>query len=217
MRSSQEADPTKFSLGGGHDKRDDRQDDVGGGLDDFVETARLSSSLPTRLNDKQHPSETEEERRKKRKSQTIKSYVDTYKDEDDQPPEQEEELFVVDKIIGESGDISGETIYKVLWAGYPESEATWQFANTLDNCAALDVWQQNKDANRTLKIHEDQNAERNPNGLANPPPPPPPTTALTTIPNGTYQKHHPASKNAANAFQAFDDPPPKRQAQLGLN
>ncbi|WAR63157.1 hypothetical protein PtB15_18B239 [Puccinia triticina] len=163
------------------------------------------------------PASSSTKGRKKRKSQTIKSYVDTYKDEDDQPPEQEEELFVVDKIIGESVDINGETIYKVLWAGYPESEATWQFANTLDDCAALDVWQQNKDANRTLKIHEDQNAERNPNGLANPPPPPPPTTALTTIPNGTHQQHHPASKNAANAFQAFDDPPLKRQAQLGLN
>jgi hypothetical protein len=31
-----------------------------------------------------------------------------------------------------------------MQAGYPESEATWQFANTLDDCAALDVWQQAK-------------------------------------------------------------------------
>ncbi|KAI9621149.1 hypothetical protein H4Q26_013347 [Puccinia striiformis f. sp. tritici PST-130] len=52
----------------------------------------------------------------------------------------DEEQFVVDKIIGESVDVNGDTIYKVLWAGYPEEEATWQFSNTLDDCAALDVW-----------------------------------------------------------------------------
>ncbi|PLW43665.1 hypothetical protein PCANC_05374 [Puccinia coronata f. sp. avenae] len=80
--------------------------------------------------------------RKKRKSKTAKSANGDH--EDGKAAGQDEELFVVDKIIAESVDVNGETIYKVLWAGYPESEATWQFANTLDDCAALDVWQQAK-------------------------------------------------------------------------
>ncbi|KAA1122066.1 hypothetical protein PGTUg99_025666 [Puccinia graminis f. sp. tritici] len=87
--------------------------------------------------------------RKKRKSKSNKNADDD--DDDDNPLGHEEELFVVDKIIGESVDINGETIYKVLWAGYPESEATWQFANTLDDCAALDVWQQNKKNEKMMK------------------------------------------------------------------
>lgn len=29
-------------------------------------------------------------------------------------------------------------------SGYPEADATWQFANTLDDCAAVDVWEEQK-------------------------------------------------------------------------
>lgn len=51
--------------------------------------------------------------RKKRKSKSIKGANGVA--DDDNVNGQDEELFVVDKIIAESVDINGETIYKVLW------------------------------------------------------------------------------------------------------
>ena len=42
---------------------------------------------------------------------------------------------------------------------------TWQFANTLDDCAAY-VWQQNKKADKMLKVHDDKNLDLGLNGLA---------------------------------------------------
>jgi hypothetical protein len=51
--------------------------------------------------------------RKKRKSKTAKSANGDH--EDGKAAGQDEELFVVDKIIAESVDVNGETIYKVLW------------------------------------------------------------------------------------------------------
>ncbi|KAI8460035.1 hypothetical protein BY996DRAFT_4607754 [Phakopsora pachyrhizi] len=78
--------------------------------------------------------------------------------------EEDGEDFVIDRIIGESVDVDGKTIYRVLWAGYPESDATWQFANTLDDCAALDVWQEEKrlreKEERLAKEHQEKVKEK---------------------------------------------------------
>ncbi|WAQ93192.1 hypothetical protein PtA15_18A250 [Puccinia triticina] len=74
-----------------------------------------------------------------------------FKDNDDQPLGQEEELLDVNQNIGETCGVSGVN--------------TWQFANTSDDCAAY-VGQQNKKADRILKMHEDNNVDLDLNGLA---------------------------------------------------
>ncbi|KAG0141353.1 hypothetical protein CROQUDRAFT_110520 [Cronartium quercuum f. sp. fusiforme G11] len=74
------------------------------------------------------------------------------------------DVFVIEKIIGESVDQNGEKIYKVLWAGYPESDATWQFANTLDDCAAVDVWEEQKKVTITTDTKESNNTDRDAEG-----------------------------------------------------
>ena len=40
--------------------------------------------------------------------------------------EVEEEMFVVECIIGRGKDVHGDTVYRVKWSGYPDEEATWE-------------------------------------------------------------------------------------------
>ena len=40
--------------------------------------------------------------------------------------EVEEEMYVVERILGKGKDAAGNTIYRVKWAGYPDEEATWE-------------------------------------------------------------------------------------------
>lgn len=69
------------------------------------------------------------------------------KEEDGKEQDDEDGVFVIEKIIGEKVDEDGQMLYKVLWAGYPESEATWQAFDTLEDCAAIDVWEEEKKTN----------------------------------------------------------------------
>lgn len=55
--------------------------------------------------------------------------------------------FIVDSIIGKKR-VDGVTMYKVLWKGYPESEATWEPADNLENVFSL------------IKIYEEKEAAK---------------------------------------------------------
>jgi hypothetical protein len=45
----------------------------------------------------------------------------------------EEEAYEVEKILDKSQDENGQTIYKVKWKGYPDSDCTWEPEENLSN------------------------------------------------------------------------------------
>ena len=50
---------------------------------------------------------------------------------------EEEENYEVEIIIGKGLDDKGNTIYKVKWKGYPDSESTWEHLSSLDQSMDL--------------------------------------------------------------------------------
>ncbi|EGF99997.1 uncharacterized protein MELLADRAFT_68185 [Melampsora larici-populina 98AG31] len=107
----------------------------------------------------------EEEIKHQDKKISIQDEDDEDDDGDGDGDGDDDGVFVIEKIIGERLDEEGQVVYKVLWAGYPESEATWQAFNTLEDCAAIDVWEEEKKSNAQLvkknlkKIVEDSDAD----------------------------------------------------------
>jgi hypothetical protein len=71
-------------------------------------------------------------------------------------PSSEEPEYEVERIIGKRLGKDKQVEYLILWKGYPESEATWESSDVVEDLQALDEFEEQckaEDSARTVKIN----------------------------------------------------------------
>src|SRR6201996_7023591 len=99
----------------------------------------------------------------------LKRHVPTIDSEDNaehivdiEPSEQEPE-YEVDKIIGKRLGKDKQMEYLILWKGYPESEATWESSDVVQDLKALDEFEDAcgvEDKERSIRINKEYIKEK---------------------------------------------------------
>src|SRR3954469_7708719 len=57
-------------------------------------------------------------------------------------PSEEEPEYEVEKIVGKRLGRNKQMEYLIMWKGYPESEATWESSDVVDDLQALDEFEE---------------------------------------------------------------------------